>query len=278
MNQSAIVQRKNFWDSHNNSQKLSTSLCVEADVRIVPLDGRALLVIQVPRATRTQRPVFINGNPLTGTYKRNYEGDYRCTETEVRQMLRDASSQLEELDRAILMLAHRFGEIGNADIQPYRAEHPRDIGDRLKFLVDHRWLERTGHGRGTQYRLPTGRRVSADEVATGSGHYEGRSGHYAANSGHYDASSQHYDAALYAQAAPVREKGRAPKELVEQTIETLCADDWLSLRTLAELLGRDADALRKHYITRMVREGKLEARFPGYPNHPDQAYKTSAKK
>lgn len=199
-------------------------------------------------------------------------------ERELREVVGDSFSQLEDLDRAILMLAHRFGEIGNADIQPYRDEHPRDIGDRLKFLVDHHWLERGGHGRGTHYRLPAGRRASADNVATGSGHYDGGSGHYAANSGHYDASSQHYDAALYARAAPVREKGRAPKELVEQTIETLCADDWLSLRTLAELLGRDADALRKHYITRMVRERKLESRFPNYPNHPDQAYKKMGKK
>lgn len=178
-------------------------------------------------------------------------------ERELRVVVGDSFSQLEELDRVILMLAHRFGEIGNADIQPYRAEHPRDVGDRLKFLVDHQWLERTGHGRGTCYGFPAAQPDLSAEVITGSGHY---------------------DAALFNLAAPVREKGRAPKGLVEQTIENLCADYWLSLRALAELLGRDADALRKHYVTRMVRKGKLEARFPGYPNHPDQAYKTLGKR
>ena len=47
----------------------------------------------VPKTTRHQRPIFINGNPLTGSYKRNHEGDYHCTDAEVRQMLRDADSQ-----------------------------------------------------------------------------------------------------------------------------------------------------------------------------------------
>lgn len=43
----------------------------------------------------------------------------------------------------------------------------------------------------------------------------GRSRHYNASSQHYDVDSQHYDAVLYARAVPMREKGRAPKELVE---------------------------------------------------------------
>ncbi len=33
---------------------------------------------------------------MTGTYKRNHEGDYNCTETEVRQMLRDASDDPQD--------------------------------------------------------------------------------------------------------------------------------------------------------------------------------------
>ncbi|MGD1701285.1 hypothetical protein [Dapis sp. BLCC M229] len=33
---------------------------------------------------------------MTGTYKRDYSGDYRCTETEIKQMLRDASSEPQD--------------------------------------------------------------------------------------------------------------------------------------------------------------------------------------
>ena len=80
-----------------------------------------MVIVQVPRATRTQRPIFINGNPLAGTFKRNFEGDYRCTDIEVRQMLRDASDEpqdagifegfgLADLDAATLKaFRNRFG-------------------------------------------------------------------------------------------------------------------------------------------------------------------------
>ena len=90
---------KAFWDNHNNPQKLSHPVCRDSDIALLQIDGANLLSIHVPRAVRQQRPVFINGNPLTGTYKRNYEGDYHCTDSEVRHMLREASE--EPLDAQI---------------------------------------------------------------------------------------------------------------------------------------------------------------------------------
>ncbi|MDZ4786433.1 MAG: putative DNA binding domain-containing protein [bacterium] len=88
---------KDFWNNHNNLQKLSFSICGKSDVQTLTIEAHNLVIIKVPRATRTQRPVYINNNPLTGTYKRNYEGDYRCTDAEVRQMLRDASNDPQDI-------------------------------------------------------------------------------------------------------------------------------------------------------------------------------------
>jgi ATP-dependent DNA helicase RecG len=137
--------------------------------------------------------------------------------------------------------------------------------------------------RGTKYHLPGGvptdlfSSTLTDQVpeqyAGSSGHYTENSGHYAGSSGHYEADSEQYSSAMYETAAPVREKGRAPKELVETTLLALCTDNWLPLRTLAKLMDREPDSLRKHYITRMVRAGLLEARFPKHPNHPEQMYR-----
>lgn len=90
------AQIKVFWDGHNNRQRLSTPLCSDTDVAVHDLDGRKLVIIAVPRAQRTQRPVFVGGNPYTGSYKRNYEGDYHCTEAKVRQMLRDAGDEPQD--------------------------------------------------------------------------------------------------------------------------------------------------------------------------------------
>ena len=41
-------------------------------------DG-GVIVLHVPRAERTSRPVYVGADPRTGTYRRNGEGDYHCT-------------------------------------------------------------------------------------------------------------------------------------------------------------------------------------------------------
>ncbi|HTP65881.1 MAG TPA: ATP-binding protein [Geobacteraceae bacterium] len=91
---------KTFWDGHNNYQKVSWPVCSQSDVQVVSLDILKVVVIHAPRVHRSNRPVYINGNPMLGTCKRNYEGDYRCTEEEIRQMLRDADNSPQ--DQSIL--------------------------------------------------------------------------------------------------------------------------------------------------------------------------------
>jgi predicted HTH transcriptional regulator len=51
----------------------------------------------VPRAERPDKPIFIDGNPLSGTYRRNGEGDYHCTKDEVQAMMRDAASRSQDM-------------------------------------------------------------------------------------------------------------------------------------------------------------------------------------
>jgi ATP-dependent DNA helicase RecG len=62
--------------------------------------------------------------------------------------------------------------------------------------------------------------------------------------------------------------------LVEKTILEMCEDRFVSLRTLAELLGRAPDSVRNHYVIPLVRRGLLVPRFPNHPNHPRQGYRT----
>ena len=49
----------------------------------------------MPFASRTERPVYLTRNPFGNTYKRNHEGDYRCTDDEVKRMLADSSAELK---------------------------------------------------------------------------------------------------------------------------------------------------------------------------------------
>lgn len=81
---------KDFWNTIN-SDKVSSNILVDANVGTCEVKGATIIWVNVPQANYRQRPVYINGNPIKGTFKRNYEGDYHCTEDEVKAMLRDAS-------------------------------------------------------------------------------------------------------------------------------------------------------------------------------------------
>lgn len=80
-----IALKKQFWDVANNKQKVSVPLLKneEAHEEEIPNEGW-VLVCEIPRARYDQRPVFLDGQPYGNTYKRRHEGDYRCTDDEVR--------------------------------------------------------------------------------------------------------------------------------------------------------------------------------------------------
>lgn len=82
--------RKQFWDGINNRQIVSANLLNDQDAVIHDYEGKSLLVIRVPRAERSERPIYVGPNPLTGTYRRSYEGDYKCDPDTVRRMLAEA--------------------------------------------------------------------------------------------------------------------------------------------------------------------------------------------
>lgn len=83
--------RKDLWNMLNNPQKVNVNLLTEDDITSVPIEGKDVVVIKVPQADYLQKPIYISGNPATGTYKRNHEGDYHCTPKEYRMMVRDSN-------------------------------------------------------------------------------------------------------------------------------------------------------------------------------------------
>jgi ATP-dependent DNA helicase RecG len=104
-------------------------------------------------------------------------------------------------------------------------------------------------------------------------HLEASSEHLPERSEHLAVTSEHYQELLKI-AGVVREKGKAGKDIVKKVILQLCADDYLSLRTLSDLLNRAPDSIRNHYLSPMLAEGLLKLRYPQQPNHPQQGYKS----
>ncbi len=87
--------QKQFWDECNNPNTVNINLLSNTDIHVVEVKDKNLLTFRIPFATRTERPVFLTRNPFGNTYKRNHEGDYRCTDDEVKRMLADSSAELK---------------------------------------------------------------------------------------------------------------------------------------------------------------------------------------
>lgn len=128
---------KDVWNTVN-SDKVSANILVDADVGTCSVHGATILWIHVPQADYRLRPVYINGNLLKGSFKRNHEGDYHCTEEEVKSMLRDASDTGND---GGLLVGYTMADIDRNALRSYRIEfehrNPAHIwngADDLTFL------------------------------------------------------------------------------------------------------------------------------------------------
>lgn len=121
---------KHLWDTVNNRNKVNLNLLKDANVQIIPgpKGDIRLIRIDVPRASRWERPIYIDNDPFKGTFRRNNEGDYRCNDREVRRMFADQSE--ESVDQRILE-HFSLDDLHSESIQQFRQhfksrapEHP----------------------------------------------------------------------------------------------------------------------------------------------------------
>ena len=82
---------RDFWNTINNQQKISLNILTDKMVSVQTVDDKQIVIIEVPRAEREMRPVYVGTDPIKGTYRRNHEGDFHCTREQVLAMFRDAS-------------------------------------------------------------------------------------------------------------------------------------------------------------------------------------------
>ncbi|MEI6890674.1 MAG: RNA-binding domain-containing protein [Pontiella sp.] len=129
----AIKLKGDFWNTINNRGKVCSNLLTDHDVAVIESDTGRILAIRIPAATRFQKPVYIGQNPITGTYRRNHEGDYHCSEREVSRMLADASDESADS----LILEHFcMDDVDMPSLQQYRQRF-------ASFKPTHPWLNTT---------------------------------------------------------------------------------------------------------------------------------------
>jgi predicted HTH transcriptional regulator len=135
--------RRELFDSLNNKQKVSTNLLSDQHVWEVPLEGGIVLVIDVPRAPRKQRPVHLTTNPFSGhTYRRLNDGDRAVPDDEVKRML---AEQVEDSRDDRILPGYDLSDLALGTIQAYRQVFfTRDPGHLWNSQDDREFLRLIG--------------------------------------------------------------------------------------------------------------------------------------
>lgn len=134
-----------FWKIIEDTQRVSKNILSKRDVAVHEIDGNRVISITVPRADRRNKPIYIGVDPYSGTYRRDGEGDYHCTEEEIRMMLRDRKERTQ--DEKVLLHMDR-DVFDHETIRRYRS-YLNDIyaGQGWKQWEDDAVLCRIGAGR-----------------------------------------------------------------------------------------------------------------------------------
>lgn len=133
---------KQFWDAINNHKKVNINILKDDDVETYDVNGDLIIVIYVPMAKREQKPVYINDDLFGATFRRNHEGDYRCTRLQVKTLLRDQAENTMDME---VLDDVPMEDLNYETIQGYRNRH-RTLkpGHPFERLNDNEYLRSIG--------------------------------------------------------------------------------------------------------------------------------------
>jgi predicted HTH transcriptional regulator len=156
------------------------------------------------------------------------------------------------------------GSISNQRLQYALNMHRADITNLLKKLCAEEYLESDNNGRWTIYKIKSKVDTLKSKVDT------------SANPDN-QAKIRKVDTSLTKKVDTSTEKvaTKLSREELEQQIMQLCRTHYFKMEEVASQIGKSVDYLKNKVFPMMIREGKLEKRFPFTHNHPEQGYKTS---
>lgn len=109
--------RCDLFNTLNNRAKVSVNLLTDENVTEAHVEGKTILVVSIPAATRKQKPVFLNGQPLGNTYRRLNDGDRHCDDETVKRML---AEQVEDERDARILTGFGMEDIDEESLRIYR--------------------------------------------------------------------------------------------------------------------------------------------------------------
>lgn len=121
---------KDFWNTINNKEKISFNNLNDNNIKINKIENKTIIIINVPVANRRNKPIYINNNPITGTYKRYHEGDFKCNKEEIRIMISESS---EDSKDELILEEFDINNLDEETIDSYRMQFKIHKGD------NHEW-------------------------------------------------------------------------------------------------------------------------------------------
>ncbi len=170
------------------------------------------------------------------------------------------SRNLSDDEARTLIAVREMGAITNADYRNINFVDTLTASAHLRRLRDLKLLEQKGGGNATYY-LPTSKLLAPGISAEAPGST-------------IRGLPQGFPPLPEELVRSLQKIGkRTAVRRIKNIILQLCAIGPLKLPELVQILQRDPDHLRKHYISKMLDNGELECLFSEIPNHPQQAYK-----
>mgnify|MGYP000202088480 CR=1 FL=1 len=130
--------KKEMFDCLNNRERVSKNLIADDMVKEEILGDKTIILVEVPRADFKEKPIYLKNN-LHNSYKRNFEGDYKISENELKIMLRDQLDEeydtygienfsIKDFDEATMKsYRNRFNSLNN--------DHPFTSMDDIDFFM-----------------------------------------------------------------------------------------------------------------------------------------------
>ena len=137
-----------IWNTLNNRQKVNTNVLLDHHVYHTGCKGMTFIVIEVPRADRRDKPVYVGQDMFKGTFRRNHEGDYHCSAEEVKSMLRDQADTTQD---ALVLENLLIGDLNQESVHRYRILFNNLKPDHIwSKLGDEEFLLKIGAARKSQ--------------------------------------------------------------------------------------------------------------------------------
>ena len=135
--------RTELFNNLNNRQKVSVNLLTDSQVREWQVDGKTLLIVDIPRARRQQRPVHLTRNPFEGnTYRRLNEGDRSLPDEDVKRLL---AEQIEDSRDDQILRGYDLNDLSTETLRAFRQVFSnRDPGHPWNALDDKEFLRQIG--------------------------------------------------------------------------------------------------------------------------------------